>query len=74
MQSTLIAVDTAKLVFEVAEADAAGKVRRRLRLNRQQFSEYLATWQHGTVFDPNQSASPRLAGGIHIRLLGDCFE
>jgi transposase len=43
MQSTLIAVDTAKQVFEVAEADAAGKVRRRLRLNRPQFSEYLAT-------------------------------
>lgn len=43
MESTLIAVDTAKLVFEVAEADKAGKVRRRLRLNRAQFSEYLAT-------------------------------
>lgn len=43
MKSTLIAVDTAKLVFEVAEADAVGKVQRRLRLNRPQFSEYLAT-------------------------------
>lgn len=43
MKSTLIAVDTAKLVFEVAEADGLGKVARRLRLNREQFSEYLAT-------------------------------
>ncbi len=43
MESTLIAVDTAKPVFEVAEADGAGKVRRRVRLNRPQFSEYLAT-------------------------------
>ena len=43
MESTLIAVDTAKLVFEVAEAGASGKVSRRLRLNRPQFTEYLAT-------------------------------
>lgn len=43
MESTLIAVDTAKLVFEIAEAGGDGKVARRLRLNRQQFSEYLAT-------------------------------
>lgn len=43
MKSTLIAVDTAKLVFEVAEADATGKVQRSLRLNRPQFSDYLAT-------------------------------
>ena len=43
MESTLIAVDTAKLAFEAAEADIGGKVRRRLRLNRPQFSEYLAT-------------------------------
>lgn len=36
-------MDTAKLVFEVAEAGPSGKVVRRLRLNRTQFSEYLAT-------------------------------
>jgi len=44
MESTLIAVDTAKLVFEVAEAGGTGgKVSRRLRLNREQFAQYLAT-------------------------------
>ena len=43
MKSTLIAVDTAKLVFEVAEADAYGKVARRLRLSRPAFTEYLTT-------------------------------
>jgi transposase len=42
MKSTLIAVDTAKLVFEVAEAQDS-RVIRRLRLSRPQFSEYLAT-------------------------------
>jgi transposase len=42
MESTLIAVDTAKLVFEVAEADPKGRSSRRLRLNREQFSLYLA--------------------------------
>jgi transposase len=41
MESTLIAVDTAKLVFEVAES-ARGKVVRRLRLNRAAFADYLA--------------------------------
>lgn len=45
MKFTLIAVDTAKLVFEVAEADTPGKVVRRLRLNRQQFAECLARRQ-----------------------------
>ncbi|TAJ50589.1 MAG: transposase [Nevskiaceae bacterium] len=43
MESTLIAVDTAKLVFEVAEAGVSGRVSRRLRLNRAQFQEYLVT-------------------------------
>lgn len=43
MESTLIAVDTAKLVFEVAEASESGKVARRHRLNREQFTQYLAT-------------------------------
>lgn len=43
MESTLIAVDTAKLVFEVAEAGSSGRVVRRLRLNRAQFHEYLVT-------------------------------
>lgn len=42
MESTLIAVDTAKSVFEVAESDAKGRSSRRLRLNREQFSQYLA--------------------------------
>ena len=48
MESTLIAVDTAKLVFEVAEAGGSGKVSRRLRLNREQFSQYLATRSHAS--------------------------
>lgn len=43
MEITTIAVDTAKLVFEVAEAGNGGKVARHLRLNRPQFAEYLAT-------------------------------
>lgn len=43
MESTLIAVDTAKLVFEVAEAGVSGRVSRRLRLNRAQFQEYVVS-------------------------------
>lgn len=43
MESTLIAVDTAKLVFEVAEAGVAGKVSHRLRLSRPQFTQYIVT-------------------------------
>lgn len=58
MESTLIAVDTAKLVFELAEADAGGRVQRRLRLNRQQFSEYLAT-------RPQASFVLEACGGAH---------
>jgi len=42
MESTLIAVDTAKLVFELAEAGRTNGDRRRIRLSRSQFSEYLA--------------------------------
>lgn len=44
MKSTLIAVDTAKLVFEVAESED-GKVTKRLRLNREKFTEYVVTRQ-----------------------------
>lgn len=47
MESTLIAVDTAKLVFEVAESGLAGKVQRRLRLNRQQF--FRSIWRPGNL-------------------------
>lgn len=43
MKSTLIAVDTAKLVFEVAESEGLGKKARRQRLNRAQFLEYVVT-------------------------------
>lgn len=43
MESTLIAVDTAKLVFEIAEAGTAGKVIKRLRLGRSQFTTYIVT-------------------------------
>lgn len=42
MKSTLIAVDTAKLVFEVAESEG-DRVVRRHRLGRCQFAEYLGT-------------------------------
>ena len=41
MEFTLIAVDTAKLVFEVAESER-GKVVRRHRLSRSAFSKYVA--------------------------------
>jgi transposase len=43
MNATTVAVDTAKLVFEVAEADESGRVAKRLRLNRPQFHEYVVT-------------------------------
>lgn len=42
MESTLIAVDTAKSIFEIAEADAQGRSSRRLRLSREQFTLYIA--------------------------------
>jgi len=39
MDATTVAVDTAKLVFEVAESQGAG--RRRLRLSRPKFQDYV---------------------------------
>ena len=42
MKSTLIAVDTAKLVFEIGESDNFGRIARRMRLTRAQFIEYVA--------------------------------
>jgi len=42
MKSTLIAVDTAKLVFEIGESDHLSRISRRLRVNRGTFSEYIA--------------------------------
>lgn len=44
MNAMTIAVDTAKLVFEVAESED-GRVVRRRRLSRAEFSEYLGTRQ-----------------------------
>lgn len=43
MNATTVAVDTAKLVFEVAEADGLGRVVKRLRLSRPEFQEYVVT-------------------------------
>jgi len=40
MHSTTVAVDLAKNVFELAVADAEGKIKERLRLNRARFSAY----------------------------------
>ena len=41
MNSTVIAVDLAKDVFEIAVANRAGKIQERLRLNRSQFNKLL---------------------------------
>jgi len=41
MHSTTVAVDLAKNVFELAVADAEGKIGERLRLNRSRFSSFL---------------------------------
>jgi transposase len=40
MHSTTVAVDLAKSVFELAIADAEGKITERLRLNRSRFSAF----------------------------------
>jgi len=40
MHSTTVAVDLAKNVFELAVADAEGKLEERLRLNRARFSSF----------------------------------
>jgi len=40
MHSTTVAVDLAKNVFELALADAEGKIGERLRLNRSRFSSF----------------------------------
>ncbi len=49
MQSTTIAVDLAKSVFEVAVSQRPGKVARRHRLSRAQFSRFLAEQAPATV-------------------------
>ena len=41
MNNTLIAIDLAKSVFQIAEANANGKILSRKRLNRAQFQSYL---------------------------------
>jgi transposase len=40
MHSTTVAVDLAKNVFELAVADAEGRIGERLRLNRARFSSF----------------------------------
>ena len=49
MQSTTIAVDLAKSVFEVAISQRPGSVSRRSRLSRAQFARLLATHEPATV-------------------------
>jgi transposase len=49
MQSTTIAVDLAKSVFEVAVSERPGQVAERHRLSRGQFSRFLATRAPATV-------------------------
>ncbi len=49
MQSTTIAVDLAKSVFEVAVSDRPGRVAERHRLSRGQFSRFLADCAPATV-------------------------
>jgi transposase len=49
MQSTTIAVDLAKSMFEVAVSQRPGKVAERHRLSRAQFSRFLAERAPATV-------------------------
>jgi transposase len=49
MESTTIAVDLAKSVFEVAVSRRAGQVERRHRLSRAQFARFLAQQAPATV-------------------------
>jgi transposase len=49
MQSTTIAVDLAKSVFEVAISQRPGSVSKRSRLSRAQFARLLATHEPATV-------------------------
>lgn len=49
MHSTMIAVDLAKSVFEVAVSERPGKVAERHRLSRGQFSSFLAERASATV-------------------------
>ena len=66
MQSTLIAVDTAKLIFEVAESES-GRVVRRQRLNRSEFSHYLV------MHAPAQCVMEACGGAHHwARMMQRC--
>lgn len=47
--STTIAVDLAKLVFQVAVSERAGRIREQLRLTRGQFERFVATLPAATI-------------------------
>jgi transposase len=49
MNSTTIAVDVAKMVFEVAVSEHAGQVRERHRFSRERFRRYLGTQPPATL-------------------------
>ena len=49
MNSTTIAVDVAKAVFEVAVSEHAGQVRERLRFSRERFRRYLGEQPPATI-------------------------
>lgn len=62
MSNVTIAVDTAKNVFEVAISAAAGQIRERRRMTRQQFERFWSTREPCRVVTRE--------GGVDIRLLG----
>ena len=49
MNSTTIAIDVAKSVFEVAISEQPGQVRERKRLSREQFRQFLAERPAATI-------------------------
>ena len=49
MNSTTIAIDVAKSVFEVAISEQPGQVRERKRLSREQFRQFLAARPAATI-------------------------
>jgi len=69
MNSTTIAVDVAKAVFEVAVSEHAGQVRERHRFSRERFRRYLGEQPPATILmeacgSPTTGAERLRRGGI----------